>query len=585
MRRFIAMLLALLLAATLPAALSEGALTGNGDTMIGEAPIGDAATPEGQAVSCPEQGFSTLTAPSLKWYYEELGVYIDLGSNEDSPWILISRADAPGSQFDAQGYFDNVLTPQMQDDFGSDLVSVGQYQTYTVAGVETHGVMYTYKANGRDRVCFVLFALREDGFVRYEARYYADDSEDCMSALCIAVYYYQPDAYYYGGAPAPQSEPEPEPEPQATVPPTAPDTTGTQTASGDTYEGKTIISVPEQGFSTLTSTQVGSQYVEGDGLYIYTEDFGYIPFAQIYVMGNPPADLEAYIDEQVTPYMQQQYGQDLISVQELGQTTLGGRPVVAAKYTYNFQGYVIEMIRAYDQREGRTLMYIAKYFQGEGNAAVAALEEAVAAWQGDPDYYYNAPSAPATLDGGSGDSLPNCDDSKPQNPDDGGPVDPAPDARPDVTGLNVLSCPQLGFATAVNPAYNGIYEEGDGLYVTAHGDTGIPYVLVYRTGDTIAEPAEFIKEQYTPHMREQYGDDLRGVVEYEYYDVGGKQLAAARYTYKVQEYMVDMLRLYEVTPTGTVVYTAKFLNGEGDETLAALDDIVRYMQPDANYYN
>ena len=575
MRKLVSMLVALLLAASM---LAVG---GAEDFAIGSAPIGDAGdTSDYQIVACPEQGFSTLTAPSLNWYYEELGVYIDLGSDADSPWLMIARADAPGSQFDAQGYFNNVFTPQMKDDLGSDLISAGQPQKYTVAGIDMTGAMYTYRAGGRDRVCFVLFALREDGFVRYEARYYADDSEDCLAALCIAAYYYQPDAAYYtGGTPAPQNEPEPEPT-EAPVPPTVPQ----DQERPDTYQGRTIVSVPQQGFSTLTSSQAGTAYVEGDGVYIYTEEYGYIPFAQLYAMAEPPEDLEAYIDNQVTPYMQQQYGQDLIAVEELGQTTLGGRSVVAAKYTYRYQGYVIEMIRAYDRREDRTMMYIAKYFQGEGDATVAALEEAVAAYQGDADYYYNAGASGggAILEGGSGDNLPGCDDSKPQNPDDG-----APDTKgaPDVTGMKILSCPELGFSTAVDPAFSALYDAEDGLYVSLSGEGKIPYVLVYRTGDRLGDPAEYIREQWTPHMQQQYGEDLVSYVEYEYYDVGGKQLPAGLYSYRLQGFIIDALRIIESTPQGTVIYTVKYVNGEGDETLAALDDIVRCMQQDANYYN
>ena len=370
MRKFIAMLLAMLLAATLPLmAGAEGALLNGNETQIGDTPTGDPANPGNyEVVTCPEQGFSTLTGHGLDWGFQELGVYIDLGQDDDSPWVMIARADAPGSQFDIQGYFDNAFTPQMQDNFGSDLIEVGQVQPYSVAGVDMVGAMYTYRVNGRDRLCYVLFALREDGFVRYEARCYADDSSDCVAVLCAAVYYYQPDPdYYAGGGVEPQSEPE-----------------------------------------------------------------------------------------------------------------------------------------------------------------------------------------------------------------------PAPQDTSDIGDRKVLSCPELGFTTAVNPAFSSVYDEMDGLYVSLSGESKIPYVLVYRTGDIIGEPAEFIKEQWTPRMQEQYGDDLMGYVEYEYYDVGGKQLPAAKYTYRLNGYVIDSLRILEVTPQGTVSYTAKFVNGEGDDTLAALDDIVRFMQQNAN---
>lgn len=581
MRKLIAMLLALLLAASLPAVgLAEGpigSILGPDGAAIGDAPIGDADdTSQFKPLVCEELGFSTLTVPSLDGYYAEGGYYIDLGNDDDSPWVMIAYAEGGTRDVDSiVYYFTNVYGPQMRDELGSDLIEEGPVTDYTVAGIPMIGAMYTYRINGRERVDLCLFETRDDGFVNYEARYYADDAGDCQAVLCLAAHYFQPDPYYYtSGAPAATPEPQPEPT-EAPVPPVNEPEPQEQPT---TYEGKNIVSCPEQGFSTLTSTQVGAKFVEGDGMYIYTEEYGYIPYAQLYVMADPPSDLHAYFDNTFTPYMQQQYGGDLIAIQELGDTTLGGRPVVAAKYAYRLQGYVIEMLRAYDNRDGRTLIYTAKYFQGEGDATLAALEEAVANYQPDADYYYNASGAPATVDGGSGDSLP-----------DGGDLLPPPEdgqtQQPDLTGKAVRACPEMGFATACDPAIQGTYVEGDGLYMNSAGDTGIPYVLVYRSGDVLGEPFEYIKEQWTPHMQESYGEDLVGFVEYETYDIGGKHLPAGLYMYRLQGTIVCALRLFESTPQGTVSYIAKYVQGEDAETLAALDDIVRYMQQDANYYN
>ena len=586
MRKLIATLLALLLAALPLVGLAEQAIKGPDGIPFGSAPIGsgageadsagetDGGTVEYKPIACEEMNFSTLTAPSLDGHYAEGSFYIDLGTADDAAWIGIARAeDAPGSQFDYQYYFDNVFTPSLRDNLGSDLIEVGTVQTYTVAGVEMKGVMYTYLLNGRNRVCFVLFDLREDGFVRYEARYYADDSQDCLAALCIAAYYYQPDAYYYTGG-APDSKPEAQPGPEATVPPVD----ASPQSDIPTYDGRIILSVPQQGFSTLTSTQIGADYVEGEGLLIYTEERDVVPFVQLYVLTQPIEDLEDFIDNGLTPYMQQTYGSDLLAVQELGRTTLAGRSVVGAIYDYRVQGYVIEIYRVYENRGDRTVMYVAKYLQGEGDATMAALEEAVTWFQDDAEYYNNVPSAPVSIEGGSNDRLPG-----------GGASDPLPQPvdtqKPDVTGLTVHSCPELGFATACDPAYIATCVDGDGLYLNAAGGTGIPYVLIYRTGDVLGEPGEYIREQWTPHMQEQYGDDLVAVVEYEYYDVGGKQLPAGKYSYRLQGYIIDALRIIESTPEGTVIYTAKYIQGEGDETLEALDTAVRYMQQDADYYN
>ena len=103
-------------------------------------------------------------------------------------------------------------------------------------------------------------------------------------------------------------------------------------------------------------------------------------------------------------------------------------------------------------------------------------------------------------------------------------------------------------------------------------------MIVFRSEDLLGEPLEYIKEQYTPYMQEKYGDDLVAFVEYEFYDVGGKQLPAGLYTYRLQGHLIDALRLYDSTGDTTVVYTAKYENSSEDVTLQALDAAIRGYQ-------
>ena len=52
-------------------------------------------------------------------------------------------------------------------------------------------------------------------------------------------------------------------------------------------------------------------------------------------------------------------------------------------------------------------------------------------------------------------------------------------------------------------------------------------------------------------------------------------LPAGLYSYYVGDTLVDMLRLMDSSGSRTVSYTAKFIHGEGDATLAALDAAIR----------
>ena len=154
-----------------------------------------------------------------------------------------------------------------------------------------------------------------------------------------------------------------------------------------------------------------------------------------------------------------------------------------------------------------------------------------------------------------------------------------PDAFTPYTGeLAVIPCPEQGFTTQANPAYEWDYQEGTGITIYTEEGGRIPYVIVFQSEDWLADPMEYIKEQYSPAIVKKYGDDMVGYELYEYYDIGGKSLPAGKYTYKVQDHVVDMLRIFDSTGKRTVTYTAKYEQGMGDATLAALDTAIRGFQ-------
>ena len=149
------------------------------------------------------------------------------------------------------------------------------------------------------------------------------------------------------------------------------------------------------------------------------------------------------------------------------------------------------------------------------------------------------------------------------------------DEPADTTGLAEIECPEMGFSTMADPAYSWEYEEGTGVYIFTEEEGVIPYVIVYKAEDLLAEPFEYIQEQFTPYMEDKYGEDLVNVTEIEDYEIGGGHYPAALYTYKLQGYLIDMWRIYDSTGDQTVAYTAKYIEGEGGETHEALDTAIR----------
>ena len=63
------------------------------------------------------------------------------------------------------------------------------------------------------------------------------------------------------------------------------------------------ITCPELAFSTETAANVTTEYVEGDGLYIYTQKEGYIPYILVYVNATDTrvTDPDTYISEVLVP--------------------------------------------------------------------------------------------------------------------------------------------------------------------------------------------------------------------------------------------------------------------------------------------
>ena len=141
--------------------------------------------------------------------------------------------------------------------------------------------------------------------------------------------------------------------------------------------------------------------------------------------------------------------------------------------------------------------------------------------------------------------------------------------------LSAIDCPEQRFSFSAPSQASWKYEARDGVTVYTKNAGVIPYIMVYQSNDLIVEAYEYLEEQYTPHMQEQYGKDLKYHYVYENFLIGGKILPVGWYEYMVQGRRVVMVRVMDSTGSRTVIYTAKFILGEGAETMAALDAAVR----------
>ena len=141
-------------------------------------------------------------------------------------------------------------------------------------------------------------------------------------------------------------------------------------------------------------------------------------------------------------------------------------------------------------------------------------------------------------------------------------------------------CAEERFSTRVPAAATAGYEENNGLVIYTDASGYIPYVIVHRrsAGKKFNDPVNYLNNVYREYIENKYGDGFLGMNPAKTWEIGGKELLGARYMFKVGEYTVVQLQLIEIRDAGDVEYTAKYVDGKDEATLAALDTAVRYFR-------
>ena len=143
-------------------------------------------------------------------------------------------------------------------------------------------------------------------------------------------------------------------------------------------------------------------------------------------------------------------------------------------------------------------------------------------------------------------------------------------------------CEEEQFRTKVPAAATARYEkENGGLVIYTEHDGYIPYVIVNRRPMNMkfSNPENYLNNVYREHMEDKYEDQYLGMIGIaRAREIGGKQLLTAEYRFKVGEYTVVQLQLIDVRNAGDVEYTVKFIEGQDEATMAALNEAVRNYQ-------
>ena len=314
--------------------------------LLGLATVCASAEPTAyQAVACPRQGFVTACKAGLCWRWDDVnGLVIHTGQG-GGPCLMIRVTGSGGADF--AGYFDGILTPQIRSMLGDRLLSVSPLDTYALGDAALPGVMYAFlDEGGRRQALFRLFDTRWPLNVCYTLRYGEADADAALEALGIAVAHFRPEGEL---------------------------TEGVEEGDAPFGEAPCRIECPQLGFTAVCDVACATHWDPNDGLNVYLGDWGRPPCVLIWVAGE--TDIPVFFEDAVTPAMAGCYGDDLLDVIDCGNITVGGRVMTGYGYRYRSDGGVIYMLRALENRDGRSVSFIMKYPEGDK----AAREKSMAA--------------------------------------------------------------------------------------------------------------------------------------------------------------------------------------------------------------
>ncbi len=134
----------------------------------------------------------------------------------------------------------------------------------------------------------------------------------------------------------------------------------------------------EQGFSTRMPAGLTAEWQEGDGLYIWGKDPGYVPNVQVWRRSAKLKDPVKYVSETYPAHMRDTWGDRLMgsAFHEIYET--GGKQLTGGSYIYKgASGASINLVHLVEVREDGDVEYIARYLNGERAATLAILSMAV----------------------------------------------------------------------------------------------------------------------------------------------------------------------------------------------------------------
>ena len=159
--------------------------TGNQTTVIKGNTITVNGDPYKETV-CSQQGFTTwCPEDAVTEWKDGDGFYIGLEGSTSIPYVLIYRHE--NQQRTPEEYLSNVVAPNMRNNYGSDMIAVGDLKTYDYGGKQLPGILFIYKV-GDYKIESLRLAMKVGSdLISFNAKSVSGDDEETLKALDAAV--------------------------------------------------------------------------------------------------------------------------------------------------------------------------------------------------------------------------------------------------------------------------------------------------------------------------------------------------------------------------------------------------------------
>jgi hypothetical protein len=126
----------------------------------------------------------------------------------------------------------------------------------------------------------------------------------------------------------------------------------------DTYSEKQL-------FKVKSLDTYPTKWNDEDGLYIFSEVEGSIPYLLIFRCIDMPIDVSQYMEESIVPFINEDYADQNLKMEPVTREKVGGKELLSVKYSYDVGEYRVTAQRLFLQHNKDIVNFTVKYYDDD----------------------------------------------------------------------------------------------------------------------------------------------------------------------------------------------------------------------------